>query len=78
MDAAGGWKKLSRGADQKLNKVVTPNPQSGPDLRRRTGTAPKGKLMGVTMPRLDGNAETGVPYSARHDSEVRSNKRKVE
>jgi YD repeat-containing protein len=54
MDDAGGWKKFVSRADGKLQKIVTPNPQSGPDLETLYRYNLKGRLAGVTMPRLDG------------------------
>jgi RHS repeat-associated protein len=54
IDTTGGWKKFFRDASGKLKKVVTPNPQSGPDLETTYRYDSKGRLAGVTMPRLDG------------------------
>jgi hypothetical protein len=38
----------------KLQNITTPNPQSGPDLQTQYRYDKMGKLIGVTMPRLDG------------------------
>jgi hypothetical protein len=70
MNAVGGWKKFIRGADRKLQKVVTPNPQSGPDLETTYRYNRKGKLMGVTMPRLDGTQKREFLSNADADEKV--------
>jgi RHS repeat-associated protein len=54
LGADGVWKKLVRNAKGQLQRVVTPNPQSGPDLETIYRYNRKGRLIGVTMPRLGG------------------------
>jgi RHS repeat-associated protein len=71
INAAGGWKKIIRGANGKIQKVVAPNPQSGPDLETTYRYNRKDRLTGVTMPRLDGTQKREFLSSA-DDSMVTS------